>query len=257
MRTSGDLNSTGTADVVVESADVTGVVIAAESSRREVTGLVSAEGESKPDFSKMFIIFRAAADPDSDIDTSVMASFFGGSDGFAQVKSDGSFKASLPPSAKPYNVALAGRGSGLEEWFTSKVLFGGKDVLESGFRPGEGQAGPVEIVVSNKGAVIEGTVLDKDQKPFPGADVVAFPTNPKLRRRMDMAQNATADQQVHFRLRGVRPGEYTVFALENSQEQRFTTAQFQKTNSDKIQTAKLEAGGKQQLQLQVIPAETK
>src|SRR5215470_10092656 len=50
MRTSGDLNSTGTADVVVESADVTGVVIAAESSRREVTGLVSAEGESKPDF---------------------------------------------------------------------------------------------------------------------------------------------------------------------------------------------------------------
>jgi hypothetical protein len=252
MRTSGDVNSTGTADVVVESSDVTGVVIAAESSRREVTGLVRAEGESKPDLSKLFIIFAPATDPNADIDLSEAAGFFGGATGFGQVKSDGSFKVSLSPSTKPYNVALAARGNGLEEWFTSKVLVGGKDVLESGFKPGEGAAGPIEVVLSNKGAALEGTVLDKDQKPFPGADVVAFPTNPKLRRRMDMVQNATADQQGHFKLRGVRPGEYIVFAVENSQEQPFTTDAFQKTNSGKIQTIKLEAGNKQQVQLEVI-----
>jgi uncharacterized GH25 family protein len=252
MRTSGDVNSTGSADVVVESSDVTGVVIAAESSRREVTGLVRAEGENKPDFSQLFIIFSSATDPESDLDMSGMSGFLGGSGGFGQVKSDGSFKVSLSPSAKPYNVTLAARGKGLEEWFTSKVLVGGKDVLESGFKPGEGTAAPVEVVISNKGAAIEGTVLDKDQKPFPGADVVAFPTNPKLRRRMDMVQNATADQQGRFKLRGVRPGEYIVFAVENSQEQPFTTDAFQKTNSGKIQTVKLEAGGGQKVQLEVI-----
>jgi uncharacterized GH25 family protein len=252
MRTSGDVNSTGTADVVVESSDVTGVVIAAESSRREVTGLVRAEGESKPDLSKLFIIFAPATDPNADIDLSEAAGFFGGATGFGQVKSDGTFKVSLSPSTKPYNVALAARGNGLEDWFTSKVLVGGKDVLESGFKPGEGAAGPIEVVLSNKGAALEGTVLDKDQKPFPGADVVAFPTNPKLRRRMDMVQNATADQQGHFKLRGVRPGEYILFAVENSQEQPFTTDAFQKTNSGKIQTIKLEAGNKQQVQLEVI-----
>jgi hypothetical protein len=256
MRTSGDVNSTGTADVVVESSDVTGVVIAAESSRREVTGLVRAEGESKPDLSKLFIIFTPAADPDSDIDMPNTAGFFGGTNGFAQVKEDGSFKLNLSPSAKPYVVALAARGN-LEEWFTSKVLVGGKDVLESGFKPGEGAVGPVEVVISNKGAAIEGTVLDKDQKPFPGADVVAFPTNPKLRRRMDMVQTATSDQQGRFKLRGVRPGEYIVFALENSQEQPFTTEQFQKANSGKIQTVKLEAGAKQQVQLEVIREQEK
>jgi uncharacterized GH25 family protein len=252
MRTSGGVNSTGSADVVVESSDVTGVVIAAESSRREVTGLVRAEGENKPDLSQLFIVFAPATDPDSDLDTSAMAGFFGDSGGFAQVKSDGAFKVSLSPSAKPYTVALTARGNGLEEWFTSKVLFGGKDVLESGFKPGEGAAGTLEIILSNKGAALEGTVLDKDQKPFPGADVVAFPTNPKLRRRMDMVQNATADQLGRFKLRGVRPGEYTVFAVENSQDQPFTTDAFQKANSGKIQTVKLEAGGGQKVQLEVI-----
>ena len=69
-----------------------------------------------------------------------------------------------------------------------------------------------------------------------------------------MAQTATADQQGHFKVRGVRPGEYIFFALENSQEQPFTTELFLKNNGARTQTVKLEAATKQQLQLQVIPA---
>jgi len=126
-------------------------------------------------------------------------------------------------------------------------------VLESGFKPGESQAS-IDIVLSNKSAMVEGTVLDRDQKPFANAEVIAFPRDPKLRRRMDMAQTATDDQQGHFKMRGVRPGEYIVFALENSQEQPFTSELFLKTNSARTQTVKLEGAAKQQLQLQVIPA---
>jgi protocatechuate 3,4-dioxygenase beta subunit len=253
MGAGGGANSAGSADVVVESSDVTGVVIGAQSSSRELTGQVRAEGDAKPDFSKLYVVFAPEADPQQEIDTSSMvSSFLGGSGGFAQVKDDGSFKVSLSPSAKPYNVMLTANGGGLEDWYTRKVLFGGKDVLESGFKPGEGQAGPLEILISNKGSGIEGTVLDKDQKPIPGADVVAFPADPKLRRRSDLVQSATADQQGHFRMRGLRPGEYVVFAMEDSQEQPFTTELFQKTNSGKIQTVKLEAAEKHQVQLEVI-----
>jgi protocatechuate 3,4-dioxygenase beta subunit len=253
MGTSGQSNSMGSADVLVESSDVTGVVVGAQSVLRELAGQVRAEGESKPDFSRLYVVLAPETDPEKEVDASgIASSFFGGTSGFAQVKSDGSFKVSIPPSVKPFNVVLAARGSGLEDWFTRKVLFGGKDILESGFKPSEGQAGPLEILISNKSSGIEGTVLDKDQKPFPGADVVAFPTDPKLRRHRDMVQAATADQQGHFRLRGLRPGEYVLFALEDSQEQPFTTELFQKTNSGKIQTVKLEATGKQQVQLEVI-----
>jgi len=253
MHMSGDNGSNGSAEVVIDSSDVTGVVIGAESARREITGVVSAEGETKPDFSKLYIIFTPATDSDKDLDLALASSFFGGSNGFAEVKSDGSFKVDLSPSAKPYNVVISARGAGLEDWFTSKILVGGKDVLESGFKPGESQTS-LGIVLSNKGAMVEGTVLDRDQKPFPNAEVVAFPRDARLRRRMDMAQTATADQQGHFKMRGVRPGEYIFFALENSQEQPFTTELFLKNNGARTQTVKLEAATKQQLQLQVIPA---
>jgi protocatechuate 3,4-dioxygenase beta subunit len=253
MQGGGGINSSGSADVVVESSDVTGVVIGAQAGPREIKGRIRAEGEDKPDLSKLFVVFTPAADPETDLDMDSMASsFFGGGGGFAQIKEDGSFKVELTPSAKPYTIAVSSRGGGMEDWFTSKILVGGKDVLETGFKPAEGQAGAVEIVVSNKGATIEGTVLDKNEKPFPGADVIAFPADPKLRKRMDMVQAGTADQQGRFKLRGVRPGEYTVFALADSQEQPFTTAAFQKTNSGKMQTVKLEAGNKQQVQLEVI-----
>jgi uncharacterized GH25 family protein len=254
MHMGGDSGSIGRAEVVIDSSDVTGVVIGSESVRREITGVVRAEGDAKPDFSKLYIVFTPATDSDKDMDLDFASSFFGGSNGFAQVKSNGSFKADLPLSAKPYNVVIGARSTGLEDWFTSKVLVGGKDVLESGFKPADAQAA-VEIVLSNKGALVEGTVLDRDQKPFANAEVIAFPRDPKLRRRMDMAQTATADQQGHFKMRGVRPGEYIVFALENSQEQPFTTELFLKNNSARTQTVKLEAAAKQELQLQVIPAQ--
>jgi len=253
MGAGGD-NSAGSADVVVESSDVTGVVIGAQSSLRELTGQVRAEGDAKPDLSKLYVVIAPETDPENEIDDSgigMVGGFFGGPNGVAQVKKDGSFKVSLAPSVKPYNVALTA-GGGLEDWYTHKVLFGGKDVLEAGFKPGEGQVAPLEILISNKGSGIEGTVLDKDQKPFPGADVVAFPTDPKLRKHSDMAQSATADQQGRFRMRGLRPGEYIVFAMEDSREQPFTTELFQKTNSGKIQTVKLEAAEKQQVKLEVI-----
>jgi hypothetical protein len=254
MHMSGENGNVGSAEVVIDSSDVTGVVIGSESVRREITGVVRAEGDAKPDFSKLYVFFTPATDSDKDMDLDFASSFFGGSNGFAQVKSNGSFKVDLPPSAKPYNVVISTRGTGLEDWFTSKVLAGGKDVLESGFKPGDAHAA-VEIVLSNKGALVEGTVLDRDQKPFANAEVFAFPRDPKLRRRMDMVQTTTADQQGHFKMRGVRPGEYIVFALENSQEQPFTTELFLKNNSARTQTVKLEAAAKQELQLQVIPAQ--
>ncbi|HEY2114153.1 MAG TPA: carboxypeptidase-like regulatory domain-containing protein, partial [Candidatus Angelobacter sp.] len=159
MHMGEDSGSIGTAEVVIDSSDITGIVIGAESARREITGVVRAEGDTKPNFSKLYVVFTPAADSDKDMGLDYAASFFGGSNGFAQVKSDGSFKVALAPSAKPYNAVISTRGTGLEDWFTSKVLVGGKDVLESGFKPGDAQA-PVEIFLSSKGALVEGTVLD-------------------------------------------------------------------------------------------------
>jgi hypothetical protein len=250
MQTGAEQGSMGTAEVVIDSADVSGIVISADTSRREITGVVRTEGDAKLDFSKLRVVFSPVADPDK-VDTAYASSFFGGTNGFARVKQDGTFKVELLPSAKPYDVIVGAGATGLEDWYISKILVGGKDVLASGFKPAESPA-LVEIVLSNKGGLIEGSVLNREQKPFPGAEVFAFPTDPKLRGRLNMLQSGPADQQGHFKLRGIRPGEYIVFAVENSQEQPFTTEPFLKANSGRIQTVKLEAGEKQKLDLQVI-----
>ena len=127
--------------------------------------------------------------------------------------------------------------------------------MESGLKIAEAEQRTVEVIVSDKGATIEGTVLSVEKKPFPNAEIIALPYDPKLRKSYALLQKTTADQQGHFKLRGVRPGEYIAFALEDPQEQPFTEDTFLKQNSAQIQTVKAEAGSKQKLELQVIPSE--
>jgi protocatechuate 3,4-dioxygenase beta subunit len=243
---------TGSKEVVVSSTDVTGINLSLHTGSTQVRGVIRAEGDSKLDYSKLYVVLMPAADTDPE--SADIVEGFGNGAGSAEVAKDGSFKLDVEPSTKPYQVVLSARGPGLEDWFTSKILFAGKDVVESGLKITSAEQRTVEVLVSDKGALIEGTVLDGEKKPFPNAEVMALPSDPKLRRRYALLQT-TADQQGHFKLRGVRPGEYIAFALEDPQEQPFMEDIFLKQNSAQVQTVKAEAGAKQKLELQVIPAE--
>jgi hypothetical protein len=240
----------GVTDVVVDSSDVTGVVIALGSAHDKVTGVVRAEDDAKLDYSKLAVVLMPAVISEAQFTSSDLEGGYEGA--FADVKKDGTFNMEFSSSDKSYRALVSARGAGFEDWFTSKVLIGGKDVLDSGFKVAEAQRGPIEIVISNKGATVEGIVLDGQQKPFSNAEIIAMPSEPKLRKRPDLFQQAVADQQGHFKIRGVRAGEYIVLALEDSQEQPFATAPFLKNNSGKVQSVKLESGARQQVQLQVI-----
>ncbi|HEY2168339.1 MAG TPA: carboxypeptidase-like regulatory domain-containing protein [Candidatus Angelobacter sp.] len=247
----------GYKEITVGSSDVTGVVIPMNSAvNGQITGMVRTDGEAKLDYTKLFVVLapqtaNQQADQDSAGD---YGSMFRSGGGYAEVQKDGSFKMDVPSSPNGYQVVLSAQGSGFEDWFTNKVLIGGKDVLDSGFKAAEAQRGPMEIIISNKGATLEGNATDPQQKPFSNAEVIAIPSDPKLRKSFDLLHNTTADTQGHFKIRGVRPGEYIVFALEDSQAQPFLTDPFLKQNSGQVQAVKLESGTKQ-LQLQVIPAQ--
>lgn len=246
---------TGSKEVVVSSTDVTGANLSLHAGSTQVRGVIRAEGESKLDYTKLFVVLIPIADSDNQSEFVDMAEGFENGSGYSEVAKDGSFKLDLEPSSKPYQVVLSARGPGLEDWFTSKILFAGKDVVESGLKITDAEQRTVEVIVSDKGAMIEGTVLDGEKKPFPNAEVIALPSDPKLRRRYALLQKTTADQQGHFKLRGVRPGEYIAFALEDPREQPFMEDPFLKQNSAQVQTMKAEAGAKQKLELQVIPGE--
>ena len=112
----------------------------------------------------------------------------------------------------------------------------------------------MEIVISNKGATLEGTASDARQKPFSNAEVIAIPSDLKLRKRFDLL---TPPQPTH---RGI--SNFAVSVRVNTlclpwripSLDPFMTDLFLKQNSSQIQTVKLEPGTKQ-LQLQVISAQ--
>jgi hypothetical protein len=249
-------STSGSKDVVVGSADVTDVTIALGGGSRQIQGVVRAEGDTKIDYSKLYVVLVPAGDGDASSESMNIIEGFESGAGFAEVGKDGSFKLDVSPSTKLYQLVLSARSTGLEDWFTSKVIAAGKDVLASGFKITESEPRALEVVVSDKGAALEGTALDAEEKPFPNAEVIAVPSDPKLRKRVDLIQKTTADQQGHFKLRGVRPGEYVAMALEYAEEQPFLEDRFLTQNSAQVQTVKAEPGGKQTIELKVIRAET-
>jgi hypothetical protein len=236
---------------------VTGVNIAVNAATRRIAGVVHTDSDAKVDYSKLYVVLLPENLEDLAAGTGGDFSLGNGlssSAGMDQVKTDGSFQVELVPSGEAYRVVLSAIRGGLEDWFTSKVLVGGHDVLDTGLRMTQA-TGPIEIIISRNGATVEGTALDAEKKPFANAEVVAVPADPKLRKRFDLMQKAEADQQGRFKLRGVRPGEYTVMALEDPEEQPFLEDEFLKQHSGQMQKLMLEAGKSQRIELKTIAVE--
>lgn len=247
----------GRTDVTLGTSDVTGINIAVNAATRHIAGVVHTDSDAKVDYSKLYVVLLPETLEDLAAGTGGDFSLGNGlssSAGMDQVKKDGSFQMELVPSGEVYRVALSAIGGGLEDWFASKVVVGGHDVMDTGLRMTQA-TGPIEIVISRNGAAVEGIALDADKKPFANAEVVAVPADPRLRKRFDLMQKAEADQQGRFKLRGVRPGEYTVMALEDPEEQPFLEDEFLKQHSGEMQKLMLEAGKSQRIELNTIAVE--
>jgi hypothetical protein len=157
MQQSSEHAVSGSKDVTVNAADVTGITIALAGGSRQIKGVVRAESDSKIDYSKLFVVLVPAGDSEDSSESMEFGGLFQSGSATSEVGKDGSFKLDISPSTKLYQLVLSARGTGLEDWFTSKVVAGGKDVLVSGFKITESEPRTVEVVVSDKGAAIEGT----------------------------------------------------------------------------------------------------
>src|SRR5262249_18323292 len=71
----------------------------------------------------------------------------------------------------------------------------------------------LEVALSTKGGLIEGTIVDKEQKPMPGGQAVLVPEGQRDRR--DLFRPSIADQNGHFTMRNIAPGDYKLFAWED------------------------------------------
>ena len=137
-----------------------------------------------------------------------------GADGFSWLNKDGAFEMKNVP-AETFRLTIARRGTTLWDYFVKSVIVGGRDVADSGFFAGPDTK--LDVVFSANGATIEGTVGNDRGQPVARVSVVAVPSA-EHRMRPDLYGYGTTDDKGRFLLRGLSPGDYTVVAPEDFEE---------------------------------------
>jgi hypothetical protein len=176
---------------------------------------VRIEGTSSVDITNMMVFLR----PDSDDGSGIFTRFGRRGRGAGGVEADGTFEFEDVTDGN-YRVEVSGRSgmgwsSDIGGLYLKSATVGKIDARDDGFPITEGRApGQLEIVLSTAAAQIEGVVLDDQKKPVAGIRVVAAPEE-KRRHIEGWYRSDTTDQNGRFLIKAVRPGSYTVLALDS------------------------------------------
>ena len=134
----------------------------------------------------------------------------GGSRG-ASVGEDGVFYLDRMFGTRKLDVFNIPRG-----WYVKSIAYEGKDIT---YAPTEfkGSRDPalLEVVLSNRGGVVSGRVVDERGEPVRGSRVILFPANPELwNERQVLGVNVSPGGT--FKLGPQRAGDYLVVAFDPS-----------------------------------------
>jgi hypothetical protein len=139
-----------------------------------------------------------------------------------------------------------------EDFYLKALRLGGSDVLAADLSVSRKQPpGAIEVVLSPNGGRIDGRVL-KEDKPFSGATVVLVPEEGR-RKEERLYKTTSTDQDGQFSIRGITPGEYTLFGWETIEEGAYQDPEFLRPYKDRGKPIHVNEGNKLNSQLELIP----
>jgi Carboxypeptidase regulatory-like domain len=124
-----------------------------------------------------------------------------------------------PDSNGKVTIPLAAVGNyqvfiqGADNLSITDVRQGNTSILASGIDVGNAPPASFELLLSSDGGAVEGVVLNTDKSPMGGATVLLIPADKQL---SSLYKTATAGADGKYAFRGVRPGQYKVFAGPSS-----------------------------------------
>jgi hypothetical protein len=165
----------------------------------------------------------------------------------ARAQSDGTFAINNVYEGT-YRLSIAGQSP---DAYLEAVRYGVSDGLPDGFTVRRGADAPLEVIVSSKGARVQGAVLDSDNLPAVGVWVVLVPNDPH-RGDLQRYKAVTTDQNGHYLLRGVAPGDYKLFSWEDVDENAWQDPEFLRSFEDRGEKLSVEPGDQKTIDLVTI-----
>jgi carboxypeptidase family protein len=138
--------------------------------------------------------------------------------------------------------------------YVRTARYGATDVLNEGLRLDRQPTGPLEIVVSSKTGIADGTVQNDRQEASANVTVVMIP-DVQLRNRLDLYRTSSTDASGHFHIEGVPPGDYRVFAWEEVETGAWQDPDFIRGFENRGKPVRIEEDGTSNIELRVIPSQ--
>jgi hypothetical protein len=127
----------------------------------------------------------------------------------AEVKPDGSFRiANVVPGIWDIGLDPVPKGG-----YIKSMRLGDQDVLTEDMTIGSGTTARLNIVVSTRGAVVDGVVTGADGSRVKQAYVLLAPAG-RFENVWTFYQVVPADENGHFEMKGIAPGPYRLYAIE-------------------------------------------
>jgi hypothetical protein len=217
-----------------------------------IRGRVRFSSKAKMDLSFLFVVPHRI-DGEDDFSDSIFFDEGGGVvlSGFGRVKEDGSFelKDVLPGL---YEIEVSSNSKAMANTLVESVMAGAKDVGDTGLNVNGGTLA-VDVTLSLGAGEVDGTAVNDKKEPVANALVVAVPEE-RFRKRKSHYQRGTTDQDGRFTLRGLRPGDYTLYAWEALDSDDYLDPEFLKPFENQGTPIKVEKASRQTVALKVIPA---
>jgi hypothetical protein len=134
-------------------------------------------------------------------------------DGFEDrfpINADGTFTATVNGGSKVY-PGTESENDGWREWFVKSILLDGRDITDTGLSSTD-RGKSLQIILSDASGSVDGVAVDSESKPVADAYVMMFPDGKS--ERYDLLQYTKADANGRFSIRGMRPMDYVVVAME-------------------------------------------
>jgi hypothetical protein len=128
------------------------------------------------------------------------------------------------------------------------VRLGDADVLNDGLNLSSSIRDPLVITIGTNAGAVEGRVVNGGKQPAAAATVVLIPEN---RHRFRIAHRyAITDADGRFRISGVAPGEYKLFAWEQIEKGAWQDPEFVRDYESTAKSVRVEEGSRLTVELQ-------